>query len=187
MTENGFSLIELIVAIAIMGIVMAVAMPGLRTFFLNNEQVRSMNEFTGFVNYVRAEALRRGTPVTICRSQNGVACGGNWEDGWLIFQDINGDGNVNAADTQLKIGGPLNPDPAQKSLTMRGNNNVANRITMTTRGFTNNNGTIRFCDGRGVRDAKALVISRSGRVRRAIDQNGNGIVEDGGQVDIVCP
>lgn len=183
--QRGFTLIEIMVAIAIMGIIFAIAGPNVREFMLNNQQTAAVNEYVAYLSYTRNESIKHGSPVTICKSSNGTSCAGggvDWEDGWLVFQDDDSDGVVDAGETILRVREGLNP-----ALTMRGNGTVANNVIYNSRGYTpNSTGVLRFCDNRGVTRARALNVVFSGRVSRLTDSNGDGIVDLGG-ANVSCP
>ncbi|MFK8067525.1 MAG: GspH/FimT family pseudopilin [Gammaproteobacteria bacterium] len=99
-SHSGFSLIELVVTVAIAGILMAVAVPSMRDLMVNNRIAGYANEFLSGLQLARSEAVKRGTRVTMCRSSNGTSCAGsgNWQVGWVIFEDDNDDGAFAAAD-----------------------------------------------------------------------------------------
>ena len=93
--NTGFTLIELMIALAILGILLAVGLPSLKSFMQSSQTVASTNELIAAFNVARSEAIKRNISVTICESTNGKACAGsgsdNWQDGWVMFVDSNTD------------------------------------------------------------------------------------------------
>ena len=77
--HQGFTLIELMITLAIAALVLTLAVPSLRDFTLRNNLAAKANELVGTLNYARSEAVRRGETVTVT-SNNGNA----WEQGWQI-------------------------------------------------------------------------------------------------------
>lgn len=75
----GFTLIELVITLAIAALALSLAVPNLRDFTLRNNLAAKANELVGTLNYARSEAVRRGETITVT-SNNGNA----WEDGWQI-------------------------------------------------------------------------------------------------------
>ncbi|MEK6807274.1 MAG: GspH/FimT family pseudopilin [Pseudomonadota bacterium] len=101
--QDGFSLLELMVVMAIAGILMAVAVPGFITTIRNNRLSSQTNEFIYALKFARTEALKRNIPVTVCRSSTQLACNtlsAGWEGGWIVFAENAGTlGTLNGATT----------------------------------------------------------------------------------------
>lgn len=97
--DSGFSLMELLVVVAIMGIILAIASPSYSRF-MNREKVASVTEeLSSTLTLVRSNAIKSGMPVFICASNDGESCSGQWDEGWLAFRDENRDSNFGAEDT----------------------------------------------------------------------------------------
>jgi type IV fimbrial biogenesis protein FimT len=110
MTKNnhGFTLIELIVTLAVVSIVLLTGIPALNQMTDNNRLVTQINSIAGSLALARSEAIKTATTVTLCVSTNGAACDGtaatNWENGWLVFTDSNRDNAINgSSDTLIRI------------------------------------------------------------------------------------
>ncbi|WP_143729379.1 GspH/FimT family pseudopilin [Microbulbifer sp. GL-2] len=87
--QGGFTLIELMVAITVLAIVVAVAVPSFTDMINNYRSVSLAEDFVSGLNFARSEAVKRGTNVSVCASSNGTDCAGanNWSDGWIAFTD----------------------------------------------------------------------------------------------------
>jgi prepilin-type N-terminal cleavage/methylation domain-containing protein len=85
----GFTLLELMISIALIGILLALAGPSFRDFTSSNRVTAANNDLITAFNLARGEASRRSTPVTICASADGTTCGDatNWASGWIVFQN----------------------------------------------------------------------------------------------------
>lgn len=107
---GGFSLIELMVAIAIVAILLAVAFPSFEDSMRRNRLATTTNELLGSVALARSEAIRNTRGAGICASADGLACGDDWNLGWLVWTD-NGNnpanyGSFNAGiDTVVRVVG----------------------------------------------------------------------------------
>jgi prepilin-type N-terminal cleavage/methylation domain-containing protein len=85
--HTGFTLIELVITIALLGILLAWAIPNVTIFIQNARMASAVNELVGDLGVARQEAQRRGRSVTICASSDGLNCQTstpNWMDGWII-------------------------------------------------------------------------------------------------------
>ena len=84
-TQAGFTLIELMVTVAIFAILIAVAVPSYRETILAKRVYATANDFAAALSLARMEAIKRGRTVRICVSSTGVNCEDKpWTDGWLI-------------------------------------------------------------------------------------------------------
>ncbi|MFZ6780020.1 GspH/FimT family pseudopilin [Undibacterium sp. Ji83W] len=103
--ERGFTLVELLVAIAIFATIMAIAVPGVRGFITGARMNAQPSDIVGAINLARSEAVKRNSGVTICKSADGATCvagGNNWAVGWIVFADPDYNGVVNAGETVIR-------------------------------------------------------------------------------------
>ncbi len=92
---------------AIVAILMAVAVPSYRYITNGNRIAAEVNGLLGDMQFARAEALKEGQTVTVCVSTNGTSCAGatvsTWQNGWIIFSDVNANHAVNAGDVIYRV------------------------------------------------------------------------------------
>lgn len=104
--SSGFTLIEMMITIAIATILVLIAVPNLMTFVNENRITTQTNELITDLSVARGEAVRRGVRVAICiRNADASACdvGGVWATGWIMFTDNDADGAVDTGETILKV------------------------------------------------------------------------------------
>lgn len=89
---RGFTLIEVLVVVAIIAILLSVAAPNLVAFQRNSELRASASEFLAAVQSARAEAMKRGVDTYMI-----PASGGSWANGWIVFADTDLDQALNTA------------------------------------------------------------------------------------------
>jgi type IV fimbrial biogenesis protein FimT len=85
---KGFSLIELIITLTVVGILVALAAPGMQRFFSDNRLTTQINDLLADISLARSEAIKRNTSTGMCvTAANGTSCvtSGNWANGWLVY------------------------------------------------------------------------------------------------------
>ncbi len=85
--NRGFTLFELLIVIAIAGIVAGLAIPSFNTQIRNNSSVAVSNEFSDSLGFARSEAIKRADRISVCSSRTGTACDGEWRQGYIVFVD----------------------------------------------------------------------------------------------------
>ncbi|WP_333677957.1 GspH/FimT family pseudopilin [Dyella sp.] len=83
----GFSLIELMVTLGVMAILLVMASPMITTTLEKNNVSSATNSLLASINYARAEAIGRGTYVSMCPTTDGRTCttSTDYDTGWLIY------------------------------------------------------------------------------------------------------
>jgi len=162
--NSGFTLLELLITVAIISIVMAIAVPSMTTFTQNDRLTTNINTLIGHLAYARSEAVKRNQQVSICSSNNATTCtGGNWQDGWIVYIDADGDNSFTAGEEVLRAQQALEGANTLTPTT------ISDQVTYDYRGFadpdTTSTGSFQLCDGRSGPHGKTIRISTTGRVR----------------------
>lgn len=99
--NGGFTLVELVIVLAVMAILFAIALPAFTDFTNSTRRTSAITLLVGDLNQARAEAIKRNRRALVCvRNAGGTACGTgtDWQNGWLVCADDNSDNDCAAAD-----------------------------------------------------------------------------------------
>jgi type IV fimbrial biogenesis protein FimT len=181
---RGFSLIELMVVVALLAVLAGIGIPNLQSFLIRSRLTAAVNEVNAHLQFARSEAIRRNLPVTVRRN---AGAAGNWSEGWNTFLDTNGNGTQDVGDELLRAGRAFT-DP----MTLRAGTTIPDRLTFDGTGrLTTAGGVFVICHGTDLVSgsesrSRALLVSPTGRVRMALDSNGDGIPEKEGAAVTSC-
>ena len=106
---GGFSLIELMVVITIVGIMVAIGAPSFSMMLEKQRMVTTVNELFAAINLTRSEAIQRGARVDLVPVD-----GTNWSNGWMILVDENANQKADPGEKIVFIHGAV---PAGISIT----------------------------------------------------------------------
>lgn len=111
---RGFSVLELMVVLAVAAIVLSVAAPSFGEFRRNSRLTSYGNDFLAATQVARAEAIKRQTPVAVCPSTDpegdDAECSDGDFDGWIVFVDANNDCLRDEDEQLLQSGGPIDAE-----------------------------------------------------------------------------
>lgn len=166
-TGRGFTLLELMIVIAIAAVLMTIAVPGMRNFLLASERSEASTSLYGGLVTARSEAIARNASVLLCprdpattnTSPKCQASGGNWTRGWVLLRDANNNGVLDsgepaaidviasgdATDSGFTIT-PQSASPTYLSFSSAGRPSVANTFTLCKTGDNSFQGRIIYVD-----------------------------------------
>ncbi len=121
MHSEGVTLVELMVTLAVVGIVLSFGIPTFSEFFQNNRMTAAANDLVSSMHLARSEALQRRAPVIVCASNNASTanptCNGaaDFGAGWVVFADPNANGLLDADEAVISARGALPESIANNS------------------------------------------------------------------------
>jgi type IV fimbrial biogenesis protein FimT len=167
---RGFTLLEMLVAMALLATLATLAAPGFGEYLRDCRRAATVNALSHAVHTGRTLAAARGLPFILCSTDDGSSCSGShdWSGELLLRPDIPGGSGLESPSVQRL---PLAADGARQ--TVRTNRGVVRFAPLTLSATT---ATLTVCDDRGPRAAAAVIISRNGRPRiSARDASGGSL------------
>lgn len=172
-SKSGFTLVELMITMAVVAIVLTVGVPGFQDMIRENRLRTQAHTFLTALSLTRSEAIKRGVRVTLCKSSDGQNCIDNdkgYEQGWIVFADpSNPPGatvpTVDPGDIVIRVYGTLSG-----GLVLTGNSTVKSYVSYAANGRSQllsggfQAGTLTLC---APPKARLIVINSIGRARVA--------------------
>jgi type IV fimbrial biogenesis protein FimT len=158
----GFTLIELITTLAVLGITLSLAIPGMTSLIGKNAMTSRVNSVVAHLQMARSESIKRGVNTVLCPTTDGLSCHDSidWSGGYILFSDSNQNRTPDGDDQIIAVQMP--DDQRIVVMTSTGRKKLTYQPTGMSPG---SNGTINFCDGQGNVPPKAVIISNTGRPR----------------------
>lgn len=176
--QCGLTLVELLIGITLLALLLGLAAPSFRTQAAASQLTSATNALRGSLVQARAQAIRLGQRVTVCRTNDQQQCDTDpqrgWETGWITFIDAERSDSTRAvisqADTVL-----ARSEPLPSAMRVRGNNPVSDYISFGATGEarfmgggTTVLGTISVCSTSSalpdLARSRALVLASGGRI-----------------------
>jgi len=181
---SGFTLIELMVSIAITSILASIAMPNLNAYLT---QLRVDNEISTLHRLLftaRNAAINTQLPVTVCPLNEQNQCTSQWQNDIVVFIDLNNNNIYEPLNNETLIrtkSAIRNTDKLQYGI---GRSRIIYAPTGRTAGW-GSNGTLKYCPENYPEQSRAIRIATSGRLYASsdIDNDGRDEVRSGGEVN----
>lgn len=159
---DGFTLIELMITLALAAIILTLGVPSFRDFIMNNRITTQANDFVASIQTARSLAIRHQRPAQICVSANPAAAtpsctaDTDWTQGWFVWVDLDRDNTIDNNEvmrvTQALEGTTTFDSTAQTS------------FTYNPRGLVDNADSLDLCDDRTGETGRRIDITPAGRV-----------------------
>jgi type IV fimbrial biogenesis protein FimT len=161
---RGVTTIELMIALTVVAIVVALALPSFNRATRNSLLLNTANDWAASMSLARQRAVEARRDVRICPTSNNTSCDNskNYSDGWIMFVDQNNNGSP-ATSELIRIGDPLDsrvsmgtPSAFDDWIEFKPGGNV-NGSGATAGNFT-------FCSGTYHEYSRQVGVSATGRV-----------------------
>lgn len=160
--QAGYSIFDLIVTSAVAG-VLSLGAVGMNGLVQDARMTAVVNQIMGDLSLARSEAIKRNTPITLCKSSDGTSCSDEaaWHEGWIVFTDYNKNREVDANEAIIRAQQALTGN-----MTLRyGETGTYTYVRYNSSGEASRAATFTFCDSRGADKAKAVIVYWTGRPR----------------------
>ena len=159
--RQGFTALELLVTMAIIAILLATGVPAFKNYSWNLRMKTAMDLLQTDLNLARGLAVSHNIQTIICPATDSNDCSGQstWQDGWIVFTDLNTDRHKQQGEPLLRQAG------ATAMLNISSSGSRSNLRFYPNGSAPGSNTTILFCDKRGAAFAGTITVSNSGRIR----------------------
>ncbi len=181
---QGFTLLELLFTVLIMSLLMTLGVPQLSLFIDQNEASALQKTLIQHIAIAKSSAANSGRIVTLCPSTAYLECEGSWTQGSMVFIDRNSNRKVDLDDSVIRI---RKDDLRLGELEWRAFGR-RKYLQFSPMGFLlHQSGNFTYChhDGNATL-ARQLIVNGTGRVRIAIDSDGDSIREGSNGKPIAC-
>ena len=160
---RGLSLLELLVTMGISTIIFSITIPVMAGLINQNRIATQVNTLRTSLELTRSTAIQQNEHTVICKSDDGETCirRGEWNQGWIIFVDSNHNRRRSEDERLVYVQQPL-PETTELKYRAFGSRHY---VTYRPEGFTKTNGTFTVCNSAVPERAKALILTKTGRVR----------------------
>ena len=152
MRNSGFTVVEMLVSLAILAILLSIGVPNFKGFISSSNMVSNSNDMVGAFSYARMAAIKRGGPVRL-----GVRDGSSWTGGIVVWVDADADATLDAGE-ELRLWDAFNNGSSIVSAESRSN------FVFNASGEVNNDDVLTLCDNRTGEQGRSISILLSGVV-----------------------
>ncbi|MCG9695996.1 GspH/FimT family pseudopilin [Shewanella sp. Isolate11] len=155
----GFTLVELMVTIAVAAILLAIGVPSLTSIYESVRVNNNIEKINNILAFARNQAISYGATVNVCAYASATSCGTNWGNGIRVFIT-----DADGADHELRAIDGFNSNDAVKGPTAT--------LTFSSEGLSPSNGSFIYCPRGNSSGSKSVTVSSSGLITYDTDNQG---------------
>ena len=160
--QTAFTLIELLLAVAVLGILLGFAVPGFANAMEAARAQEAKSALLASITRSISRAAITGRRAVLCPSSDGQACGEgfDWSHGWIAFLDRNANRERDAGETLL-----VHQQALPGKVQLHSTSGRTRIVFQGNGGNAGSNVTFTLCDGRGPAKAETVVLNNRGGLR----------------------
>lgn len=179
MRSSGFTFIELLIGLAIIAVLAAFALPSFTALWQQNEATVLQQQLLRTLQFAQQEARVRHAAISVCKSNDGATCGGEWQHGQIVFLDNDDDGVIRSRDQILEV---RQSSKQHAQLHWRGFPVYRDYVQFSPAMTNDDNGTFWYCASTQTKPAWAIVLNKAGRARVVMPDKNGDIADTTGKV-----
>ena len=181
---KGLTLMELLVTLSLVMLLVTLSAPGHSDLMQKQHAKATVMQLRKAVTMAKTQAITNNTFTTLCRSADGIACNGKWEQGVLMFLDTDGDRKLDKEHTKIAY---LRFPKFYGQIYWRAFQNRQYLQLIPSGATRYQNGSFTICPQDGdLSAAQQIIVNRVGRVRYAEDRDGDGLREGSNGKPLRC-
>jgi len=180
---NGYTLIELMITVAILSILYTVALPNFKSFLVGLKVDNEISSLYRILIVARNYAINSEQAITVCPLDDNFQCCKSWQNNIAVFLDANENKTLDINETLIAFKKAI---PSKDKLLY---SKISYRIVYAPTGRLTSfgsNGTFRFCPDQHYNKARAIRVATSGRIYQSSDIDNDGKDEIRDKTEISC-
>jgi prepilin-type N-terminal cleavage/methylation domain-containing protein len=182
--QRAFTLVELLIGIAIVGILATVALPSLNRFIVSMRVDNEISKLHRLLLIARNTSVNSGQDVVVCPIVNG-SCTDDWSQEVSVFIDFNQNNDFDIADDEIiRVKSAISSSNDQFQYS---NGAFLTYNSLGNLPINNNESIFSYCPYGYTDASRGIIVAVSGRAYISEDSNNDGVDEDRNNVNITCP
>ena len=163
-SHTGLTVVEFLIGFTVIAVIAMVTAPGVSGLLQSRQIGNAASELARGLSLAKTEADKRHSTVRVCPSSDGLSCrqDGDWNRGWLVFSDGNGDGSPQEFERIRAY------DPPSEKIRIKPSGAITDVVAFTVAGLVKNNnsekGEFTICHVNSRSNSKKILVDSEGWV-----------------------